>query len=70
MHAPTLYSAVFLLHAPVPAPIKIGFDTMWCDSYDDVSCVGKGYTPLVQTSLNTLSPMTLNALAAKETVYK
>ena len=35
MHAPTLYSMVFLLHAPTPAPIKIGFGTVqfglvWC----------------------------------------
>ena len=25
IYAPTPYSAVFLLHAPAPAPIKIGF---------------------------------------------
>ena len=30
IYAPTPYSAVFLLHAPAPAPIKIGFDTVRC----------------------------------------
>jgi hypothetical protein len=35
IYAPTPYSAVFLLHAPAPAPIKIGFGAvrcglMWC----------------------------------------
>jgi hypothetical protein len=28
IYAPTPYSAVFLLHAPAPAPIKIGFGTV------------------------------------------
>ena len=28
--APTLYSAVFLLYAPTPALIKIGFDVVQC----------------------------------------
>ena len=30
IYAPTPYNAVFLLHAPAPAPIKIGFGTVWC----------------------------------------
>ena len=30
IYAPTPYSAVFLLHAPAPAPIKIGFGAVWC----------------------------------------
>ena len=30
IYAPTSYSVVFLLHAPAPAPIKIGFDTVRC----------------------------------------
>ena len=30
IYAPTPYSAVFLLHAPVPAFIKIGFGAMRC----------------------------------------
>jgi hypothetical protein len=30
IYAPTPYSAVFLLHAPVPAPIKIGFGAVRC----------------------------------------
>ena len=35
IYAPTPYSAVFLLHAPAPAPIKIDFGVvrcglMWC----------------------------------------
>jgi hypothetical protein len=35
IYAPTPYSAVFLLYAHVPAPIKIGFgavryDLVWC----------------------------------------
>jgi hypothetical protein len=30
IYAPTPYSAVFLLHAPAPAPIKIGFGAMRC----------------------------------------
>ena len=29
--APTPYSTVFLLYAPVPAPIKIDFDAVLCD---------------------------------------
>jgi hypothetical protein len=30
IYAPTLYSAVFLLLAPAPAPIKIGFGAVRC----------------------------------------
>jgi hypothetical protein len=30
IYAPTPYSAVFLLHAPAPALIKIGFGAVWC----------------------------------------
>ena len=30
IYAPTPYSAVFLLHAPTPAPIKISFDAVRC----------------------------------------
>ena len=30
IYAPTTYSAVFLLHAHAPAPIKIGFGTVRC----------------------------------------
>jgi hypothetical protein len=30
IYAPTPYSAVFLLHAPTPVPIKIGFGTVRC----------------------------------------
>ena len=30
IYAPTLYSAVFLLYAPVPAPMKISFGVMRC----------------------------------------
>ena len=30
IYASTPYSAVFLLHAPAPAPIKIGFGTVRC----------------------------------------
>jgi hypothetical protein len=30
IYAPTPYNAVFLLLAPVPAPIKIGFDAVRC----------------------------------------
>ena len=30
IYAPAPYSAVFLLHAPAPAPIKIGFGAVWC----------------------------------------
>ena len=30
IYAPTSYSAVFLLHAPAPAPIKIVFGVMRC----------------------------------------
>ena len=37
IYTPTLYSAVFLLYALVPAPMKIGFsavrcDAVWCDA--------------------------------------
>jgi hypothetical protein len=35
-----LYSAVFLLHAPAPAPIKICFGAVQCSSCD---CVGEAY---------------------------
>jgi hypothetical protein len=30
IYTPTPYSAVFLLHAPTPAPIKIGFGVVRC----------------------------------------
>jgi hypothetical protein len=30
IYAPTPYSAIFLLHAPAPAPIKIGFGAVRC----------------------------------------
>ena len=30
IYTPTPYSAVFLLHAPTPAPIKIGFGAVRC----------------------------------------
>ncbi len=30
IYAPTPYSAVFLLHEPAPAPIKIGFGMVQC----------------------------------------
>ena len=30
IYAPTPYNAVFLLHAPAPAPIKIGFGSVRC----------------------------------------
>ena len=30
IYAPTPYNAVFLLHAPAPAPIKIGFGIVQC----------------------------------------
>ena len=30
IYALTPYSAVFLLHAPALAPIKIGFGAVWC----------------------------------------
>ena len=29
IYAPTPYSAVFLLHAPTPTLIKIGFGVVW-----------------------------------------
>jgi hypothetical protein len=47
MHAPTPYSMVFLLHAPAPTPIKIGFGVVWCGSY---GCVGEAYTPTYHNS--------------------
>ena len=30
IYTPTTYNAVFLLHAPIPASIKIGFGAVWC----------------------------------------
>jgi hypothetical protein len=42
IYAPTPYNAVFLLHAPAPAPIKIGFGAVQCGS---CGCVGEAYTP-------------------------
>ena len=30
IYAPTPYNAVFLLHVPAPAPIKIGFGAVQC----------------------------------------
>ena len=47
MHAPTSYSAVFLLHAPAPAPIKIGFSAVKCGAVlcGSCGCVGEAYTP-------------------------
>ena len=30
IYSPTPYSTVFLLHAPVPAPIKVGFGAVRC----------------------------------------
>ena len=44
IYAPTPYSAVFLLHAPTPAPIKIGYSTVRCNS---CGCVGEAYTPKI-----------------------
>ena len=32
IYTPTPYSAVLLLYALVPAPMKIGFSTVWCDA--------------------------------------
>ena len=32
IYVPTLYNAVFLLHALVPVPIKIGFDAVRCSA--------------------------------------
>ena len=48
MHALTPYSAVFLLHAPAPAPIKIGFGVVRCGAVRFLRlchCVGEAYTP-------------------------
>ena len=42
IYAPTSYSMVFLLYAPAPAPIKVGFSAVRCGSY---GCVGEAYTP-------------------------
>ena len=43
--APTPYSMVFLLHAPASAPIKIGCGLVWCGL---VGCVGEAYTPTLR----------------------
>jgi hypothetical protein len=53
IYAPTTYSAVFLLHAPTPAPtpIKIGYGAVWCDSYGFIGCVDEAYTPILITSV-------------------
>ena len=53
MHALTPYSAVFILHPPAPAPIKINFGAVrWgavqCDS---CSCVDEAYTPIHSISV-------------------
>ncbi len=40
VYAPTPYSAVFLLHVPAPAPIKICFGTVRCGS---CGCVSEAY---------------------------
>jgi hypothetical protein len=45
IYVPTPYNAVFLLHAPAPVPIKIGFGAVRCGSCDCVSCVSEAYTP-------------------------
>ena len=45
MHAPTPYSAVFLLHTPVSAPIKIGFSVVRCGAVQFLGYVGEAYTP-------------------------
>ena len=45
IYAPTPYNAVFLLHAPAPVPIKIGFGTVRCGSCGCISCVSEAYTP-------------------------
>jgi hypothetical protein len=42
---PTPYSAVFLLYAPTPAPIKIGCGLFRCGSCGLIGCVGEAYTP-------------------------
>ena len=42
-YVPTPYSAVFLLHAPASASIKIGFDAVRCSL---VQSCGLGYTHL------------------------
>ena len=48
IYAPTPYSAVFLLHTPAPAPIKIGavrYDAVWYNSCSFLGCIGEAYTP-------------------------
>ena len=45
--APTHYSAVFLLHAPTPAPIKIGFGAVRCGAV--LAVVSVKLTPLTVT---------------------
>jgi hypothetical protein len=46
IYAPTPYNAVFLLHAPAFAPIKIGFSVVRSDSCGFLGCVGETYTPI------------------------
>ena len=48
LHTPALtsYSAVLLLYAPVPAPIKIGCGLIQYGSYGFIGCIGKAYTPV------------------------
>ena len=60
IYAPTLYSAVFLLHAPAPAPtpIKIGFGMVRCSS---CGCVGEAYTPTYCRVLRNLKLQVANA---------
>ena len=45
MHAHIPYSVVFLLHAPAPTSIKIGFGAVRCYS---CSCVGEDYRGSIQ----------------------
>ena len=45
IYVPTHYSAVFLLHASAPAPIKIGFGVVRCGAV--LAVVSVKLTPLI-----------------------
>ena len=53
IYASITYSAVFLLHTPAPAPIKISFGAMRCGS---CGCVGEAYTLFRRCDQNWGSP--------------
>ena len=65
IYAPTPYSAVFLLHAPAPTPIKIGFGGVRCVAVlAVVSVMSIKLTPLATSMLSYDFPILIGKYTA------